>query len=180
MSAERNERNERNEGGGRFMVGVLAAGCLFIGTGCAGARTTIAADHAAYPVSLSPAVRDSDKKIVSGDDLEHVAKFRADATAWGMPYSAIRLNPRTDISAQINDQIRRAGGEAIVNLKIMSAQCGANFAALIDAIPLWPGCAKIAVEGDIVKVKRGQAAAQPTKVASAESRASASVPDPGY
>lgn len=158
----------------RIAVFAFAAVALVAATGCAGARTTVAADRAEYPLSLSPAVRDADGTIVSGADLERVATFQAKVTAFGMLYSAIRLNPRTDISKQVNEQIARAGGEAIVNLKIMSDQCGANFAAIIDAIPIWPGCAKVVVEGDIVKVKRNRAAkpsspavATPSRIASA-------------
>ena len=154
----------------RLLTLALTTFALFFGTGCAGARSTVAADRAAYPLSLSPAVRDADGTVVSGAELERVAVLHADSTAWGMFYSAVRLNPRTDISKAVNEQVARVGGEAIVNMKIMGAHCGADFAAIIDVIPFWPGCAKIVVEGDIVKVKRARATKPVTATTSTPSR----------
>lgn len=166
----------RTEGLGRALGALVAVAALALGSGCAGARTTVVADHAQYPISLSGATRDANGTIVGGDEeLEKVGSLREDATAWGMLYSAIRLNPRTDVSRAVNEQVAKAGGEAVVNLKVRGGHCASDFFAIIDVIPIWPGCTKVVVEGDIVRVRRRTAApvarsgsTTPSRLASAE------------
>lgn len=127
---------------------------LGVGSGCAGARTSVVADEASYPISLSRAVRDQDGTIAASERMKKVGTLRVDATAWGIFYSAIKLTPRTDISPAVNEQVAKAGGDAVVNLRIRGGQCAADFFAFFTAIPIWPGCASIEIEGDIVKVTR--------------------------
>ena len=134
------------------LIGV--AGLLGLATGCVGARTSVVADDAAYPISLSRAVRDADGAIVPPERAVKVGTFHDDATAWGLFYTAIRFNPRTDISQAINSQVKTAGGDAVVNLRIMGSVCAMDYVGVAMFVPLWPGCTKIAVEGDIIKVAR--------------------------
>ena len=122
-------------------------------TGCAGARTQITADAAQYPVSFSRAVRDGEGEVVGNERLKKVGAFKTETTAWGMFYSAIPLTPKTDISKLVNTQIAAHGGDAIVNLRVRGGHCGADFAFLLSAIPIFPGCAHVHLEGDIVKVE---------------------------
>ena len=159
----------------RVLVIPMIAFVAFLMTGCAGARTQVIAETSKYPVSLSGAVRDTDGRVVSDDGLEHAATFHAESTAWGMLYSAIPLTPTTDISKAVNQELGRTGGDAVVNLKIMSTQCAADFVPILNAIPFWPGCAKIVVEGDIVRVKRGAVHARGTTVATPSRIASATL-----
>ncbi len=139
------------------MIGVVA-----LSTGCAGARTTVAADSAAYPISLSRAVRDSDGRIASSEHTLKVGALHHEATAWGLLYSAIRLTPRTDISEAVNAQVRAAGGNAVVRVRVSAAHCASDFFFLLTTIPVWPGCAKLVVTGDIVKVTSEAASASPS------------------
>lgn len=134
----------------------LAAGVTTLAgaTGCVGARTNVVAPDAAYPVSLSRAVRDADGTIVSQDRAVKVGTFRARFTAWGLFYTAVRLNPRTDISKSLNNQVKTAAGDAVVNLRVMSSVCAMDYIGVFFHTPLWPGCTKITVEGDIIKVAR--------------------------
>lgn len=132
---------------------VVLAGLVGTGTGCAGARTTVAAESAAYPVSLSRAVRDADGEILANERAEKVASFYTTSRAWGIFYSLIRFNPRTDISEAINAQVAAARGQAVVNLRVMAGHCSMNTVAVVIGIPLLPGCTNVVVEGDIIRVK---------------------------
>lgn len=134
-------------------------------TGCVGARTNVVANDAVYPISLSRAVRDADGAVVAQEQAVKVGTFHHDATAWGLFFTAIRLNPRTDISEAVNAQVKRAGGVAIVNLRIMGRVCALDYVGVVFAPLLFPGCTKLVVEGDIIKVK-GEAAAAPPVAAS--------------
>lgn len=121
--------------------------------GCAGARTTVVADSASYPLSLSRAVRDAKGEIVTQDRVVKVGTFEDETMVWGLLYSAIRLNPRTDISTAANEQIAAVAGDAVVNLRIEGRHCALDWFALFTFLPVWPGCASVKVRGDIVKVK---------------------------
>lgn len=134
----------------------LAAMAILVAlsTGCAGARTTVVADTAGYPISLSRAVRDANGDIVTHDRVVKVGTLHDDATVWGLLYSAIRFNPRTDISQATNEQVAAAGGDAVVNLRVEGRQCALDWIPLVSLLPIWPGCATIKVQGDIVKVLR--------------------------
>lgn len=137
----------------RTSLPAILAAVLALGTGCAGARTTLVADGSQYPISLSSSVRDADGDIVTSDRIEKVAAFRTAHTAVGMLYSGARLTPRTDISKAVNAQVAKARGDAIVNAKVKSSLCASDFVPLAGFIPVWPGCANIVVEGDIVRIR---------------------------
>jgi hypothetical protein len=123
-------------------------------TGCVGARTNVVAADAAYPISLSRAVRDAEGAIIPQERAVKVGTFHDETKAWGLFYSAIRLNPQTDISRSLNEQIKTVAGDAVVNLRVMSSVCAMDYVGVFVFAPLWPGCANIVVEGDIIKVKR--------------------------
>jgi hypothetical protein len=122
--------------------------------GCAGGRTTIQANEARYPVSLSPTVRDADGALLKKDQTKKVGTFKDERTAWGMLYSGVKLTPTKDISKQLNRQVKAVRGDAIVNLRIRTTHCGMNFVPLLNWLPVWPGCTNVYVEGDIVRVAR--------------------------
>jgi hypothetical protein len=128
--------------------------CVTLVTGCAGARTDVVAPNAQVPVSLSRGVRDREGNLVDSSHRVLVGRFRQDKTVWGLFYAAVKLNPETDLSTEINQQVARAGGDAVVRLVIRSKPCGMNYVPLLDLLPFWPGCARIQAEGDIVKVVR--------------------------
>lgn len=132
---------------------LLLAPLLLSGlVGCAGARTRVIAPTADVPVSLSYAVRDAHGDIVPAERRLVVGHFHDERTAWGLLYSAIKLTPTKDVSGEINAQVAREVGDAIVNLRIESRGCAWNNAILLNALPFWPGCANIILDGDIVRV----------------------------
>ena len=128
-------------------------------TGCAGARTHVAAPTANVPISLSHAVRDADGSLVPRERREIVGALHDERTAWGLLYSVIELTPEKDISAAVNEQVARAGGDAVVNLRIETHGCAWNYVPILDLLPVWPGCAKLTIDGDIVRVRRALGAA---------------------
>ncbi len=66
----------------------------------------------------------------------------------------MKLTPTKDISKEINAQVARAGGDAVINLRISTAHCGSDFVPVLSWFPVWPGCTNVHVEGDIVRVVR--------------------------
>ncbi len=133
--------------------------------GCAGARTEVVAPRAAVPISLSHAVRAADGSLVPAADREIVGTFHDERMAWGMFYSAVKLTPEKDISDEVNAQVARVGGDAIVTLRIEAHACAATYFAVLNALPMWPGCTKITIDGDIIRVRRHDVA---STVATAE------------
>jgi hypothetical protein len=145
----------------RALGAAFALAVLSLSTGCAGARASITADDARYPVSLSRGVRDAEGDIVTSDREKTVATFRDHATSWAIGYSFIPLSKRKDISGALNDQVKAAGGDAVVNLRTSSAHCASDFFIIFSILPVWPGCSTTEIEGDIIKVAPKTAAVQP-------------------
>lgn len=124
--------------------------------GCAGARTTVVAPTAEYPVSMSQGVRDAGGELVSADRRQIVGHFEDHRTAWGLAYSYARLTPTKDLSDELNAQIKAAHGDAVINLKVASSPCVLNFVPVVDLLPLWPGCSNVTITGDIIRVREGR------------------------
>lgn len=137
-----------------------AASLALFANACAGGRTNIVAPDARYPVSMTAAVRDTDGTLVSKDRKVLVGRMEDERRSWGMVYSAVKLNPKQDISQLVNRQVRASGGDAVVNLQVASSHCGWNFVPLLNLLPVWPGCTIVHLRGDIVRVgeKRDEAA----------------------
>ena len=137
---------------GEALVRVAALGAL-LACGCAGARVTVSADRARYPVSLSGAVRDRSGRIYNRHSLARVATFSAGRTPIGVAYSAWTFPSRYDISDEVNRQVASSCGEAVVNLAVsVSNRCTAlNFFPFLNALPSWPGCVPVTITGDIVR-----------------------------
>lgn len=154
---------------------VLLAAALALSTaaGCVGANTSVVAPDAHYPVSLSRGVRDRDGSLVPEARRKVVGAFSEERMAWSMFYKLARLTPKTDLSQSIDQQVKAAGGDAVVNLRVGTLHCELNYAPLLTALPIWPGCAKVFVRGDIIKVTPAPAAegARTTTATSAPARA---------
>jgi len=136
----------------------VATLALATGMGCAGARTNITAPDSKYPVSLSRGVRDADGTLVPAERRIVVGHFETKSHPYSLFYSFLPLKPTTDISEEINQQVAAAGGDAVINLKVGSTQCWANWMLIFDILPIWPGCANVVIKGDIIKVRPGAAA----------------------
>jgi hypothetical protein len=137
------------------MTRALALAAALAGMGCAGARTRVVAPRAEVPVSLSHAVRDADGELVPRERREVVGQLHDERLAWGLLYSAVKLTPEKDISDEVNAQVTRAGGDAVVNVRIRTNGCAWNYFPVFSALPFWPGCAKVTVDGDIIRVRKG-------------------------
>lgn len=150
----------------RPLILLAVSACL---CGCAGARVDLVAQRAEYPISLSANVRDSSGAVLTkGVSLHKVGHFMTQKTGWGILWSFVRFTPEIDISADANQQIAQAHGEAIVNLTIVSGNCPMNFVPVFNLLPIWPGCVPITISGDIVRTI-------PPAAASAASRTQAPV-----
>lgn len=128
---------------------VLAATLPLVGSlGCAGARSHVVAPESQYPVSMSDGVRDADGSLLADKEKKVVGGFQGDYMAWGWLWSAVSFTGDHDISGEINEQVKQAGGDAIVNLAVRSEPCLWNTFTLIGVVP---DCAYVRVRGHIIK-----------------------------
>lgn len=127
------------------MVGAASA--------CAGARVTVVADRAAYPISMSDCVRDSSGRLYDRRELVTVGKLRSEHTRAGFLYSTLTAGARIDISDEVNGQVTAARGEAVVGLDVtVGPDCSLlNEFPVLTILPIWPGCIPVTITGDIVR-----------------------------
>lgn len=127
---------------------------LSLSVGCSGARSHIKAQGAVYPVSFSPAIRNSDGSILMEDDLTEVGDFDFTYTTRRMFWKIIPLSRNQfDLSDEINRQIREKGGEGIVNLNVTHSQNWWTAFASIITLGLAPTSSDVELKGKIVKRK---------------------------
>jgi hypothetical protein len=138
-----------------LFVATIAAG------GCAGGRSNLRFEDTRYPISLSPTVLGSDGGLLLPAQREVVGKLEIETKVYGVMWAAVPLTPNKDLSAKVNDAVARAGGQAVVNLRVTSRQCGLNHAWVISTVPLWPGCSHVFVQGDIIREQARQPTAAP-------------------
>lgn len=123
---------------------------LLSSSGCAGAHSHIRADKSQYPISLSDGLRGDDGQLVSEARKRPVGSFQSQWSAWTALWTIIPLANRThDISDEVNQQVIKAGGNAIVGLDVKVYQCGGNYFTILGILP---GCNNVVVSGNIVKV----------------------------
>jgi hypothetical protein len=130
----------------------MALPLMVAGSGCAGARVAVTAERTQYPVSLSGVVRDREGALLGAPALQKVGNFAAGKTAYGIVHSTVSLSGSWDLSDEINRQVKAAGGEAVINLRIAATDHCAflNSVLIFNALPIWPGCAPLEASGDIV------------------------------
>jgi hypothetical protein len=118
--------------------------------GCSGGRSHVVAPTAGFPISLSDGVRGADGHLVADQKKQVVGVFHEDFTAWAMVWTFVAFsNGIVDISEEVNRQVKAAGGEAIINLAIITQNCGGNWWGLIGMLP---GCAYVKIRGNIIRV----------------------------
>jgi hypothetical protein len=122
-------------------------------TGCAGARVAVTAERSRFPISMSDAVRDTSGALYGPPSLQRVGSFSVESTKIGILYSGVAPGSPLDISDAVNTQVTAAQGEAIINLSLtVSEGCAfLNSFPVLNALPLWPGCVPITIEGEIVR-----------------------------
>jgi hypothetical protein len=127
---------------------------LAIGAGCSGAKSYVRADQSAYPISLSNGLRGSDGQLIPDARKSPVGAFETHWSSWTAVWTLIPLSNRTrDISEEVNQQVKKAGGDAIVGLDVKVTQCGWNYLTILGILP---GCDNVSVTGHIVKVAAAQ------------------------
>ena len=137
---------------GRFVLALVALAAAGL-SGCAGARVTVSADRARYPISFSGSVRDANGELRLRSSLVKVGDLSADGTRLGFLYSGLMPGSSYDISDAVNTQVDAAHGEAVVYLTVtVSDGCNVlNAFPVLNALPFWPGCIPLEVSGDIVR-----------------------------
>jgi hypothetical protein len=131
---------------------ILAAVVACASIGCSGAHASVEAPSARYPISLSRAVRDQDGTSVPDERLQTVAVYSHTRTVWALFYGALPLSSTVDVSDAVNEQVERAGGEAVTRFLVGTAPCWADAFIPLAWLPIWPSCARVVTSGRIVKV----------------------------
>jgi hypothetical protein len=132
---------------------LIAALVVALFAGCAGARVSVTAERARYPISFSGSVRDANGELRPRSSLVKVGELAASQTRMGFFYSGATPRSSYDISDEVNAQVEAAHGEAVVYLTItVSDSCNVlNAFPVLNALPFWPGCVPLDVTGEIVR-----------------------------
>jgi hypothetical protein len=126
---------------------------------------------------MSRGVRDADGSLLASENREKVGDLLVKTNAFGILYSAVDLNPKTDISEEVNKEVLRTRGDAVVNLKVTNSQCPMNFIYPLTLLPIWPGCVTVRIHGDIIRKKAAPVApATPVTPATPATPASSTAP----
>lgn len=138
----------------RFAFACLVLASLSLMLQCAGSRGSIRFDKLEYPVSMSGFIYGRYQQIrIKDTDLEQVGQFSFTRRQWSIGYTFISLSDQSAFEQAINEAIRSARGEAMVNLEVQSVNCSLNGTPGISLLPFWPGCAEITFIGEIVVEK---------------------------
>jgi hypothetical protein len=131
-------------------LAIVLSGLL---AGCAGASVDVTARGAAYPISMSGSVRDSAGTLLDIRSMRIVSGFHLEATRIGILYSGVTPRSTLDISDAVNAQVSAAQGEAIIRLSVtVDEGCDVlNSFPVLNAIPIWPGCVPVILDGLIVR-----------------------------
>lgn len=86
----------------------VAAFFIAFTAGCAGARVTVTAERARYPISFSGSVRDANGELRLRSSLVKVGELTADDTRLGILYSGVTPRSHFDISDAVNAQVEAA------------------------------------------------------------------------
>ena len=129
----------------------------FLMTSCVGGggKGVLSFEDAMYPVSTSRGTfLDKSGKLAKKADYEVVGSFEADFSAgsffWGFSGSEEHIN----LGPEVNDQVKRAGGDAIQNLEISVRTSPIGHFPVLSLLPFWPSYAVGEAKGDILRYKR--------------------------
>lgn len=121
--------------------------------GCAGARFDVAADHAKYPISFSPALPAADgTNVYLNHQLEAVGEFEFSSTQLGFVWGLLPGKP-VEISDKINAAVAEKHGDGVVGLSVSNDSCFTNYLFPLPILPFWPGCQILTVKGIVVRLK---------------------------
>lgn len=130
---------------------------LLLSAGCTRNMTLVAKDLK-YPASVTKGFYDNKLSPMVKDDYKVVQHFSFTVRNWGMLSGAIPLSPTTkDISAELNDIIKKYGGDGIANLSFTAND--PSFLLPIGNLNNFPGLNLIPsylptdVSGDVIKFR---------------------------
>tara|TARA_R110002072_G_scaffold273219_4_gene433835 strand:+ start:30185 stop:30619 length:435 start_codon:yes stop_codon:yes gene_type:complete len=123
---------------------VCSGGCLSLSS------TALNGSDLRYPVSMSKSVVDAAGQIHAPKASARVARFKRDWSHWGWLYGSVSLSSHVDLSAMLNEEIEKAGGDGIVNLKVTAAGSGLSW--FISLLIIIPERVDVTVEGDVYKL----------------------------
>ena len=132
---------------------LLLSAALLVGCAGSSASTRVAFDGARYPVSMSPVVLDADGSPLGSEGLESLGTFESRKQGWALIWGFLPLN-EVDFSDELNQQVKRLGGEAVTALRITSRESGWNMALYLHWLPFWPGSVDVEVSGLVVRRRR--------------------------
>ncbi len=132
---------------------LLALTPLLLLSSCTGTRSWVDAPNANYPVSFSPSVRDSNGDIVSDEQLQKLGTFTHEHKSRHMLFGLIPLSKRhNDLSDEINEQVSKLNGQAIVNLKVQDFEGAWNMFGTMPFMGIPPIVNVVKIRGDIVRL----------------------------
>lgn len=136
--------------------------------GCAGSSVKMPLAGVRYPVSLSGYLFGPRKEILGkGQRLQVVREFNYTKSFWGIGYTLISLSDETDFDRFLNRKIEEAEGDGVINLKLSSSGCYINSTPCLNILPMWPGCTRVKIQGEIVRLRRMDGT-HPKRVTTAE------------
>jgi len=128
----------------------LLFSCLAL-ISCAGSRGEIKMNQSRYPVSLSPVIIDNGRMYVESENVHYVTKINLESRKWSIFYTLIPLNNLDSVPQEMDRIIKQYKGNGIMNLSLSAKACKWNFLFPLNALPFWPGCTRILLQGDIVR-----------------------------
>jgi len=143
-----------------FKFGLLLlviASCLISFSCYTGGRGSLFFKGLKYTASMSPVLFDYDGQLLLKDrDLQTLKKYRYEKNLWGIFYSLASLSSDRDIVRDMNQAVRKAGGEGLINLSFVQRNCEINgLLNIVGFLPFIPGCVTVSITGEIVKRKSG-------------------------
>ncbi len=137
------------------LAGIVLLALALPAASCAGGRGELIFDNLDHPASASGYLRDADGRILGQEEVDMVGHVRHKHRFYGMVWGLVGLERTHDASGPINQQVGELRGDGVVNLTVTSKGCFLNYFPILSALPFWPGCVDVVVEGDVVRVGRG-------------------------
>lgn len=138
----------------RLFLSGTAAGLIILSSSCSGSRAYLKFENLKYPASMSKYLYDKDGSIVSpGNGLKISGHFEREETQWSILWTFVPLNSTAWVDEMINEEIRKVNGSGAINIEIGNVACKHIGIPVLGFIPLYPGCQKLSVSGDVVTVQ---------------------------
>ena len=122
---------------------VPAGGCLSV------SETKLDGSGLEYPVSMSQSIVDAAGQIYKPTESEVVSHFRREWTHWGWFYGQVSLSSDVELAAVLHEEIEKANGDGVVNLKFQSNASG--FSWFVSLLIIFPEWVEVVMEGDVIR-----------------------------